>query len=64
MRIISKLQLYRFYLVLIDRNEKMLIAVLLIVALVEGNKTQQIEINIYISLALSFFCGVKNNIMR
>ncbi|XP_023174444.1 lachesin [Drosophila hydei] len=67
MRIISKLQLYRFYLVLIDRNEKMLIAVLLIVALVEAIGAFQPEfvesisnVSVAVGRDATFTCHVRH----
>ncbi|XP_002058996.3 lachesin [Drosophila virilis] len=67
MRIISKLQLYRYYLVIIDRNDKMLIVVLLIVALIEAIGAFQPEfvesisnVSVAVGRDATFTCHVRH----
>lgn len=67
MHIISKLHLYRYYLVLINRNDKMLIVVLLIVALIEAIGAFQPEfvesisnVSVAVGRDATFTCHVRH----
>ncbi|KAM8720423.1 hypothetical protein ACLKA7_006468 [Drosophila subpalustris] len=67
MRIISKLHLYRYFLVLINRNDKMLIVVLLIVALIEAIGALQPEfgesisnVSVAVGRDATFTCHVRH----